>query len=93
MYQHTVHIQLYSVDQSEGRLRCVLMRGLLYFSGVFDTMSPHAFSQRLERDACLSYHQDTAGAAQARPWLESTRFQSLIVKRIHSAFNLNPGFV
>ena len=32
------------------------------------------------------------GAVQADPDFESTRFQSLIAKRIHSAFNLNPVF-
>ena len=36
--------------------------------------------------------QGVAADVQARPGLESTEFQSLIVEKINSAFNLNPGF-
>ena len=36
---------------------------------------------------------EVGGAASLTPGLESTRFQSLIVKKDDSAFNLNPGFL
>ena len=37
----------------------------------------------------LPYLHEVGAEVQARPWLESTRFQILILKKDNSAFNLN----
>ena len=85
LYQRTAHIQLYSVDQLECRLRNPIDR--------IEAEAAEAARRAREEAEAAEAAAVEVGRRQARPWLESTttRFhQTLIVKRKHSAFNLNP---
>ena len=83
------------------RQPCIASRGAVNFVDTTNKISPV-----IKRDRAIPYlglhthitqrwkGMAMVGAAQARPWFESTnRFQSLFVKRINSTFSLNSCFL